>query len=227
MTMISDDRQHALSAASQAFQNRGIDIACPWDGDLDDLERERFDAMVAAIDAYNELTPPPSGEAGEVITWQWRPKHGGEWRYMAPDATEADHDKSICEYRPLYALRTSPPPSGEAGEVVEWRYLLRGKGGWRHTSSPEYAASLQADPNNTVEALSVSRPGAAYAPPIDVDETVGALANVIAADVLESSGLRQLLSGNVCDGLHSDIQIAVSKHAIPLLPTIKEPTNGK
>jgi hypothetical protein len=66
MTMISEDRQHALSAASQAFQNRGIDIACPWDGDLDDLERERFDAMVAAIDAYNELASPPSGEAGEV-----------------------------------------------------------------------------------------------------------------------------------------------------------------
>jgi hypothetical protein len=93
MTMISEDRQHALSAASQAFQNRGIDIACPWDGDLDDLERERFDAMVAAIDAYNELTHPPSGEDGEVKVkpLQWsRWDDGGEDAIFSCWATNCD-----------------------------------------------------------------------------------------------------------------------------------------
>lgn len=50
----TEQRQWALTAASQAFCNRGIEISVPWDGDLDDLEQERFDAMVAAIDAYND-----------------------------------------------------------------------------------------------------------------------------------------------------------------------------
>jgi hypothetical protein len=49
-----DDRQFAITAAAQAFCNRGISIACPWEGDLDDEERERFDALVAAITAYND-----------------------------------------------------------------------------------------------------------------------------------------------------------------------------
>jgi len=65
-------REAALTAAAQAFCNRGIEIACPWEGDLDDLEQERFDAMKAAIDAYNEVaatsavSPDTKGEAGRI-----------------------------------------------------------------------------------------------------------------------------------------------------------------
>jgi hypothetical protein len=64
---VSNERQFALDAASQAFCNRGIDIACPWDGDLSDEERERFDAMVAAIDAYNSVRRSPTEARGEPV----------------------------------------------------------------------------------------------------------------------------------------------------------------
>ncbi len=60
------ERQFALTAAAQAFCNRGITIACPWEGDLDDEERERFEALVAAIDSYVALSAIPSTGSGEM-----------------------------------------------------------------------------------------------------------------------------------------------------------------
>lgn len=60
------EREWAITAAAQAFCNRGIIIACPWEGDLDDEERERFDALVAAIDSYNALVSPPKAGAREL-----------------------------------------------------------------------------------------------------------------------------------------------------------------
>lgn len=46
----------AVEAASRKFAEFGIDFNCPWDGDLSDLERERFEALKAALAAaYPEL----------------------------------------------------------------------------------------------------------------------------------------------------------------------------
>lgn len=48
-----NELDHAgLEAAADVFCNNGIDISLPWLGDMDDLERERFNAMCAAITAY-------------------------------------------------------------------------------------------------------------------------------------------------------------------------------
>lgn len=44
--------KHALVAAASAFEERGIQFAMPWEGDLDDLERERYQALVEACRAY-------------------------------------------------------------------------------------------------------------------------------------------------------------------------------
>jgi hypothetical protein len=60
---LSGERQFALTAASRAFCNRGLTISVPWEGDLDDRERELFDAMVAAIDAHNDILSRSHREA--------------------------------------------------------------------------------------------------------------------------------------------------------------------
>lgn len=52
---LTEEERFAITAAAQAFCNRGIHIACPWEGDLDDLERERYEALVAAIVAHNTI----------------------------------------------------------------------------------------------------------------------------------------------------------------------------
>ena len=66
-----EDWQVAFSMAAQAMCNHGIEIACPWEGDLDDVEMERYNGMVAAIDSYLTVFPPskarsqPIPEGGE------------------------------------------------------------------------------------------------------------------------------------------------------------------
>jgi len=45
--------KHALVDASHEFAERGIDISLPWEGDLDDLGRERFAALLFACRAYH------------------------------------------------------------------------------------------------------------------------------------------------------------------------------
>lgn len=40
-----------VEAAASVFRDHGIDIRCPWNGDLDDVERERFEALCSALDA--------------------------------------------------------------------------------------------------------------------------------------------------------------------------------
>lgn len=51
--IITEDEKHALAAAVTAFEHFGIDFRAPWECDLDDLERERFEAMVAACRSYH------------------------------------------------------------------------------------------------------------------------------------------------------------------------------
>ena len=47
----SPEQKAALEAAAEVFASHGIDISLPWECDLDDLERERFDALDAALEA--------------------------------------------------------------------------------------------------------------------------------------------------------------------------------
>lgn len=43
----------ALSDAAFAFADHGIEFRLPWNGDLDDLEGERYCALVRACRAYH------------------------------------------------------------------------------------------------------------------------------------------------------------------------------
>lgn len=56
------DWQVAFSMAAQAMCNHGVEITCPWEGDLDGQEMERFAGMVAAIDAYLTVFPSKAKE---------------------------------------------------------------------------------------------------------------------------------------------------------------------
>ena len=40
-----------MEAARDAFARHGIDFRFPWECDLDDLERERYDALREALEA--------------------------------------------------------------------------------------------------------------------------------------------------------------------------------
>lgn len=64
-----DAEGNALAEAVEVFANHGIDFRLPWDCDLDDLERERFDALLAACRAYHRrmttLTQPQTGPAAK------------------------------------------------------------------------------------------------------------------------------------------------------------------
>jgi len=63
-----EDWQVAFSMAAQAMCNHGVSISCPWEGDLDDIEMERYNGLVAAIDSYLTVFPPkplPSPPLGE------------------------------------------------------------------------------------------------------------------------------------------------------------------
>ena len=40
-----------VEAAARAMAEHGLDIPLPWEGDLDDAERERFEALCAALTA--------------------------------------------------------------------------------------------------------------------------------------------------------------------------------
>lgn len=46
-----EHRQDTVTRMAGALAEHGIDIACPWDCDLDDLEQERFNGLVAAWQA--------------------------------------------------------------------------------------------------------------------------------------------------------------------------------
>ena len=43
----------AISDAAMVFAGHGIEFSLPWNCDLDDLERERYEALVAACRAYH------------------------------------------------------------------------------------------------------------------------------------------------------------------------------
>lgn len=46
--------QGEVEAAAAVLCDRGIEIKLPWECDLDDLERERYEALVAALDASRD-----------------------------------------------------------------------------------------------------------------------------------------------------------------------------
>lgn len=62
------NRRGIVDAARAALYEHGIDIRAPWDCDLDDLEREHFNGLNAAVDAILSaaLTPPQTEPGGTV-----------------------------------------------------------------------------------------------------------------------------------------------------------------
>ncbi|WP_157100256.1 hypothetical protein [Rhodoplanes sp. Z2-YC6860] len=55
MAEFSTREKHALLDAAMIFQEHGIEIALPWEGDLDDLDRERFQTLRDACRAYHAM----------------------------------------------------------------------------------------------------------------------------------------------------------------------------
>lgn len=54
---IYNSTQTLLKAMADALCEHGLDISCPWDGDLTDLEQERFDGLVAVLDVVEAKHP--------------------------------------------------------------------------------------------------------------------------------------------------------------------------
>ena len=119
--VIDEDRRLALTGAAQAFCNRGMVIAWPWEGELDAEERQRFEALVAAIESYNALMPP------EVKPLKWQKLPGPHYRSY--DGLLTYHVSCITQ-----------------DGVDYWRWS-RGSGSWSNVFPDETAcqAAAQAD----------------------------------------------------------------------------------
>ena len=50
-----------IEAAAEVFRNAGVDIHLPWEGDLDDREREIFEALRDALMAAERVRRQGSG----------------------------------------------------------------------------------------------------------------------------------------------------------------------
>lgn len=105
----SATRRH-LEAAIDAFAKSGIDFRAPWQCDLDDLEQERFDALVRAVSAVRS---EDCEYAMYVCT-----SCGGEGRIYSGHPNDPDpRDEGECEAcggdGRLSPPRRSPPESDE------------------------------------------------------------------------------------------------------------------
>lgn len=61
MRELSDKEKHAMVEAASEMERHGIDARLPWECDLDDLERERFKALLSACRAYHGWMSRPHG----------------------------------------------------------------------------------------------------------------------------------------------------------------------
>lgn len=52
---IDDAEKHALVEASCAFSDHGFEFPLPWEGDMDDEEKGRFDGLLKACRAYHKF----------------------------------------------------------------------------------------------------------------------------------------------------------------------------
>jgi sugar phosphate isomerase/epimerase len=52
--------QDLLAKMAEALERHGITIHCPWDGDLDDEEQERYEGLVAVLDVVEASLKPKS-----------------------------------------------------------------------------------------------------------------------------------------------------------------------
>lgn len=70
---MTDRKAACLTAMRDAMRLSGIDIDLPWEGDLDDLEAERFRALLASFEA---LDAHLSGALSSLLNGEedgWRP----------------------------------------------------------------------------------------------------------------------------------------------------------
>ena len=58
-----------VEVAADVFCSHGIEIHCPWNGGLDDLEQERFDALRAALEAAETAAKPDD----YIDNWHGKP----------------------------------------------------------------------------------------------------------------------------------------------------------
>lgn len=81
-----------ITAAAEALNRYGLAISLPWEGDLDDLERERFEALKAALEAAEKAAwqpasgPPPPlqqrvllAQPGHEPRIGWFTEHGWDF----------------------------------------------------------------------------------------------------------------------------------------------------
>lgn len=93
-----------IEAARDELRKHGIDISLPWEGDLDDLERDHYEGLVAAIRSSQpqwcfDMEKAPRGrlllfwaptdhdDEGKVRNWRMGT---GAIRYDATDLTRSD-----------------------------------------------------------------------------------------------------------------------------------------
>ena len=100
------DEAGAISEAAMVFASHGIEFALPWNGDLDDLECERYDALVEACHAYADALKDDvdeqrvinlEGDEFDTLADRIVDEHAADWQRM-PGHVAANLRDAIAEH---------------------------------------------------------------------------------------------------------------------------------
>lgn len=106
--MTPPDDIAAVEAALAILNENGFDIASPRDGDLDDLEQERFNAVANACRAYLSAAQ----EGREAVAWLTE-GYGYKRVFLEREAAEKLARGGDGTVLPLYTHHTPPQPAAQ------------------------------------------------------------------------------------------------------------------
>ena len=65
--------------------------------------RTAQETFAIMVDRIHSATQPTVDAGAKPVGWQYREKGDTRWHPMHEDAKEADFQRDICDYRPVYA----------------------------------------------------------------------------------------------------------------------------
>lgn len=111
-----EDWQVAFSMAAQAMHNHGVPISCPWEGDLSDEELEKYNGLVAAIDAYLTVFPPKRDAEDYWMPIESAPSLQSIW----VSTEDSGHGTGFME--PVYRMNgDSPWKNTYTMQLIDWK----------------------------------------------------------------------------------------------------------
>ena len=107
---VNDDM---VRAAAEVFCDNGIHIALPQDGDLDDLERERYDTLRAALTAALAAMWRPAESESNGLLYFPKKVTGHHRQSCLPEMMNVGHASDFPNRQPTHFMPLPSPPKAE------------------------------------------------------------------------------------------------------------------